>query len=141
MTFSSSQPHNIALCAADTAQILGDVSGGFSPVFQAVLRAALMMLARYSTRREPKTRKMLIAVLVLLLALFQGTRDEKRAFLKRLIAQHNEIQARVYARYKIWRQRKCWMWGGGFRAGVLAAFRSGFTSACDKKSFDALIPD
>ena len=76
-----------------------------------------------------------------LMFLHSGTREEKRAFIKRLFAESEARLDELYEKYRIWRQRKCWMWAGGLRAGALAAMPSVFSGALDLASFDALIPD
>ncbi len=139
MTYSQSQLHNILKC--DAAKTAATDSAGRPSLFQALVSAALVLLARFSKKRGPKTRNILILTLTLLLALHGGTREEKRAFLKRLLARHEERQERLYARYLAWRQRKCWMWGGGFQAGALKSKPHAVFPAHDQTSFDALIPD
>ena len=76
-----------------------------------------------------------------LMFLHGGSREEKRAFIKRLFAESEARLDELYEKYRIWRQRKCWLWGGGFRASALANIPTVFTGARDLASFDALIPD
>ncbi len=140
MTFSNSQPQNISP-AIDAVQTSPTDLNGLSPLFQMLVSAALVLFAQFGVRRGPKTRCKIFAVLGLLYILYPGTHAEKRAFLKQLVARHAETQARLYARYLVWRQRKCWMWGGGFPAGALTLVPSVLSAARDRHSFDALIPD
>ena len=80
-------------------------------------------------------------VLALLLCLHGGTREEKKAFIKGLVDANEVLQDRLDAAYLVWRQRKCWMWGGGYFVGALLALPREITGAGDQKSFAALIPD
>lgn len=121
-----------------------DVCDGTVPVFQTLVRFALRLLAQYYAvhgKRGPETRKFIVFTLAVLLCLYKGTMEEKRAFLKRLMAKHQEVHDRLYARYLVWRQRKCWMWGGGYRAGALSCMPNPTTPILASRSFAALIPD
>ena len=139
MTYLDSTLHTIENPDTKTR---GDIDVAAIPsIFQMLMRAALVLMARFARARGPKTRNALILTLSLLLALHGGTSEEKQAFFERLVAKHKDIQKRLYARYRVWRQRKCWMWGGGFRAGILTAFQSVSVKTWDALTFDALIPD
>lgn len=75
------------------------------------------------------------------MTLYRGTREEKRAFLQDLIDRHEETLDKICARRLIWRQRKCWMWRGGFYAGALAGLTAAVNGARVRLAHDALIPD
>lgn len=139
MTHSNSRPHNID--SRNAAETRGGDAPGFPALFQFLVNAVRAVLLRLSRTRGPKARRALVITLMLLMTLHGGTREEKAAFLKDLIERHEETLDRIYARYRIWRQRQCWMWGGGFYAGALSALPKAFTGARVPKSFDALIPD
>ena len=113
MTYLNSRPHDISASETDR-DTLAPHSGAMtapSPLRVMITTAIIHILARLSKTRAPAKRKMLVAALMFFTALHGGTRSEKRAFLKRLIDRNEEIQNRLAARYKVWRQRKCWMWG------------------------------
>ena len=112
-----------------------------SVMFRVLVSAVRAVLLQLSRTRGPKTRKALVITLMALMCLHGGTRQEKRAFLQDLIDRHEETMDRIYARYRVWRQRKCWMWGGGFYAGALSALPETIDGARVQLSFDALIPD
>ena len=142
MKHLSSRPHNIGKQGADPKP--GDIFTGYSPLLQRLMRFVLSLLALRCApggKRGPKTKALLIFAVALLAALHGGTREDKRAFIKRLFAKHEEIQDRLQAKYMMWRQRKCWAWGGGYYPGALAALPTAMTGARDLQSFDALIPD
>ena len=86
----------------------------------------------------------IIAFLVLL-AILPGTRAEKRRLWMSMFAKAKERTNakldKLYKAYLVWRQRKCWMWGGGFMNSALARMTDVFKGAPDGKSYDALIPD
>ena len=84
-------------------------------------------------------------LLALIMATQAGTREQKTELLTRLFAKRGARRrirlTKIYAKYLIWRQRMCWMWGGGFRAACVEVMRLEFISAQDQISFDALIPN
>ena len=80
--------------------------------------------------------------LILFMVALPGTREEKTEFFHRMFERlHAKRNARLKAlrtAYMVWRQRKCWMWGGGFRRCVLAILPDVFDGAKDeKKPLDA----
>ena len=118
--------------------------GVVSLLFLAVLRMALSLLAQYGAaggKRGPKTKAKLIFSLCLLFTLSCGSFAEKRAFLKRVLAHAKDTQDRLYAAYLVWRQRKCWMWGGGYAPGTVTGLPYVMSSLSAALSHDALIPD
>jgi hypothetical protein len=70
-----------------------------------------------------------------------GTCQQKKALLESHFSKAEAKLGRLRAAYKIWRQRMCWMWGGGFMAAGLTGCEGGSLPALDLMSFDALIPD
>ena len=139
MKHLSSRPHNID---TQTTANLSDAEIAALPfLFQMLVNMALRLLAKCARSRSAKPRARLMVIFGALAYLHGGTREDKRAFLKRLFARHEEIQDHLQAVYMTWRQRKCWMWGGGFRAEGLAIFPARSGAARDLQSFDALIPD
>ena len=139
MTYSNSRPHNAQ--TRSTLKRPEDSFAGFPTVLEILVTAVWAVLLRLSRTRGPKARKALVITLMALMCLHGGTREQKTAFLQDLIDTHERTLDRIYARYRVWRQRKCWMWGGGFYKGALTALPTTCSGARDRKSFDALIPD
>ena len=119
------------------------VAAGMMWMFQIILRQHSEGGAR-RVQRSRRFRAMLL-VMSILLSLIPGTRAEKSARLRQIFAKANARMAALRREYIIWRQRKCWMWGGGFMNGALASLTDNvgglFARAGDLQSFDALIPD
>lgn len=139
MKHLSSRPHDIE---TQTTANLSDAEIAALPfLFQMLVNMALRLLAKCARSRSAKPRARLMVIFSALAYLHGGTREEKRAFINSLIARSEARLDVVYARYRIWRQRQCWMWGGGFPAGALTALQGVSISARDTLSFDALIPD
>ena len=130
-----------------------------APVFRGVVALGLSLLARFCGAFEDSlryncdhnTKKFNVAMLAMILFMcaLKGTREEKTEFLwrmfEKLYAKRKAHMKELHAKYLVWRQRKCWAWGGGlgggFMAGALAILPNVFVAARDEKSFDALIPD
>lgn len=124
-----------------TAPLFLGESDERASLFMTLLKLAMVLLARFSRARGPKTRRALVFVLAVLLCLHDGTDAEKKAFLASLIKANETLQNQLYAAYLVWRQRKCWMWGGGFFAGAITTLPVDVACAGYQRSFAALIPD
>mgnify|MGYP007079445258 CR=1 FL=1 len=147
MTYSTETPHNQTPIAADPAQTDAAYSASISPMVTAIILRLLHGLAALKFRngsgrfRNSAKAAGLFSAIAVIMACQPGTVRDKIAFLKDLCAVLGTRLDRIYKRYLIWRQRKCWLWGGG-PGHTLPARQSGTPGmARDRLSFDALIPD
>ena len=79
--------------------------------------------------------------LATLMVCLPGSFQEKKAL---LIHHFTKVGARLdklYKAYLVWRQRKCWMWGGGYTPGSVSTAANECMPRGDRMSFDAFIPD
>lgn len=155
MTYSNTETRNPPPFTRNLFQSNDAYFTALAPAFRAVLAVGVLLFSRLCRAMEDSfryncdhsTRKFKIASLavILFMIVLPGTREEKQEFFdrmfERLYAKRNARLKNLRAAYIIWRQRKCWMWAGGFRNLSLSYLTDVFAGAPDKTSFDALIPD
>jgi hypothetical protein len=107
--------------------------------------AAQARAERTGCPRDRLISKLIMMMFAVILTRLTGSNADKAAMLERMFMKvHAKRRKRLqdlYAKYLVWRQRKCWMWSGGFMSRALAAVPDVYVAAHDQKSFDALIPD
>ena len=145
-------PHSVP---STTLQSNDAYFAALAPVFRAVVVLGMSLLARvcgafedslrYNCDHNTKKFRAAMLAMILFMIALKGSRAEKTEFLGRmfekLYAKRNARLKDLYAKYLTWRQRQCWMWGGGFKASCLAYVPDMFVAADDQWSFDALIPN
>ena len=151
MTYSHITPRSPSSFTANPAQDIDAYFAALAPAFAAVSGFMMVLITqvqmafeaslRSGYEKDSKAFRAAVLALVLLMMALKGSRAEKDIFLEKLFARLGQRLARIYARYIIWRQRMCWMWGGGLRCGLLSVLPRVFISAEDHVSFDALIPN
>jgi hypothetical protein len=149
MTYSNRATRRPSLSPQHTPQTHADYIAAVSPAVTAVIMRLLLWLcgetagkgSRYGRVIYTAKAAAIMSALAALMVCLPGAFQEKKAFLESQFAKVGARLARITAKYIIWRQRKCWMWGGGFMCGAVARLPDRLIAARDQKSFDALIPD
>ena len=155
MTYSHNRHQSPSLFTTNPAQSNDAYFAAVAPVFRGVAVAAMLLLARiisafedslrYNCDHNTKKFKATMLAMILFMIVLKGSREEKTEFLhrlfERLYAKRTARMKELQAEYTVWRQRKCWMWGGGLRVATPVCSLSGFVFGKDRKCYDALIPD
>ena len=146
MTYLNSKDQNPSPLTSTPVQTHAAYIAGVSPVVQAVIAKLLLWLAGATSGNRNRVfgsgkAGAVISALVMIMICLPGSFAQKKALLQSHIDKVAATCAKLYAAYLVWRQRKCWMWGGGFMSGALTGLCDVFAGARDQKSFDALIPN
>ena len=151
MTFSNSKTFRRPAHSSSPVQTHAAYIAAVSPTVQVLIAQLLMWLAgaggisaqssRSSRAAHAAKVTAVKSVIVMIMICLPGSYQQKNALLASHFAKANAKLGRLRAKYMIWRQRMCWMWGGGFMGGALAILPNVFVAALDQKSFDSLIPD
>lgn len=119
-----------------------------SPAVRAVISQLLLWLCaevkpqRGSSLAIRSAKVMaIVSALAGIMVCLPGTFAEKKALLGSHFAALTARLDRIYKRYLAWRQRKCWMWGGGCLARPLTPVIGAFAKTRDCTDFAARIPD
>ena len=154
-----SRHQGLSLFTPNTLQSNEAYFAALAPVFRAMVVLGLSLLSRvcaafedslrYNCDHNTKKFKVAMLAMILFMMTLKGSREEKTEFLGRLVerlyAKRNARLKELQAKYLVWRQRKCWAWGGGFIGGSICKSVNSLPdmvlTAGDQKSFDALIPD
>ena len=124
---------------AESMRLWAVITAGIMWMFKMIGRAQGEGQVRRIQASKPY--RLMMMLLSMILMVLPGSRAEKRARLKEIMDKASARMDALYERYLTWRQRKCWMWGGGFMNAMLAVLMAGPNAASDLTSFDALIPD
>ena len=163
MTYSNNRhqsgSQHLSLFTSNTLQTNDADFAALAPVFRGVVALGLSLLARmcgafedslrYNCDHNTKKFKVAMLAMLLFMCALKGTREEKTELLwrmfEKLYAKRKARMKELRAKYLVWRQRKCWAWGGrfdgGFRGGLFARVSGDNIQAQDQISFDALIPN
>ena len=151
MTYSNTEIRSPSAATSNLAHTHAAYIAAVSPTIQAVIAQLLLWLAgaggisakssRSSRAAYAAKVTAVISAIAAIMVCLPGSYQQKKALLESHFAKVTAKLDHLRAAYMIWRQRMCWMWGGGFISPSLAGLPGVFMAACDQKSFDALIPN